>query len=44
MFFSVQDAFYAYKKAKELKIKETANNFKNKITKECYNSLLNWEI
>lgn len=43
-FFSAQDAFYAYKKAKELRIKQIANNFKNEITKECYYSLVNWEI
>lgn len=38
------DAFNAYKIAKENRIKVLANKFKDKITPECYNALMNWTI
>lgn len=38
------DAFNAYKKSKEDRIKFLANKHKSEITPECYNSLINWTI
>lgn len=43
-FHTVDDAFLAYKKAKEQNIKNVANKFKGKITPECYLALMNWTI
>jgi hypothetical protein len=43
-YFTVEDAFNAYKNEKEQNIKNVANKFKNQITLECYNSLMNWTI
>jgi len=37
-------AFFAYKKCKEDYIKEVANRYKNKIPKNAYDALINWEI
>lgn len=38
------EAFLVYKKAKEENIKAKAEKFKNKITIECYNSLINYKV
>jgi len=38
------DAFHAYKKSKENRIKELADKHKSNITLECYNALMNWTI
>jgi hypothetical protein len=43
-FEDINEAFYAYKNAKEENIKIIANQFKSQITKQCYNSLMNWKI
>lgn len=43
-FFSEIDAFNAYKETKEQNIKNVANKFKDKITDQCYNALMNWTI
>ena len=38
------EAFNAYKKAKELYIKEVANKWKYKIDERAYNALMNYEV
>ena len=38
------EAFNAYKKAKELYIKEVANKWKDKIDERAYNALMNYEV
>jgi hypothetical protein len=43
-YFTVEDAFNAYKTAKEKNIKNVANKYKAEITPECYNALMNWTI
>lgn len=40
----INEAFNAYKTVKEQGIKYVANKHKNRITSECYNALMNWEI
>jgi hypothetical protein len=37
-------AFLAYKEAKESYIKEMANKYKDEITIECYDALMNYEV
>ena len=37
-------AFMAYKTAKENNIKKVANKFKEQISTECYNALINWTV
>lgn len=39
-----EEAFYTYKSFKEMRIKEVANKWKNHITEDVYNALLNWQI
>lgn len=39
-----EEAFLVYKVAKEAWIKEVANEFKGKISAECFNALNNWQI
>lgn len=43
-FYTIQDAFNAYKIAKENRIKYLAYKHKGNITENCYNSLINWVI
>lgn len=43
-FNTVRDAFNTYKNAKEDFIKEIANKYKNIITEECYNALINYNV
>ena len=43
-FKNEQDAFIAYKREKEKYIKEIADKYKDYISKEVYNSLINWKI
>lgn len=43
-FLSEQEAFYAYKQAKEAHIKEVANKWKDQIDPRVYEALMNWEI
>ena len=38
------EAFNAYKKAKELYIKQIANEYKDKIPKKLYNAMYNYEV
>ena len=39
-----EEAFYAYKKAKEAHIKDVANKWKEQIDIRVYNALMNWTI
>ena len=39
-----EEAFYAYKKAKEAHIKDVANKWKEQIDIRVYNALMNWAI
>ena len=39
-----EEAFYAYKKAKEDHIKEIADQYKNKIPEKLYNVLINYRV
>ena len=41
---SPQEAFQAYKEAKESRVKFLADKWISFITQECYNALYNWEI
>lgn len=43
-FIDENEAFQVYKLEKELYIKELANKYKDVITKDCYNALINWKI
>lgn len=43
-FSTVEDAFKAYKRAKEKYIKEYADNHKEEITEKVYNALYNYDI
>jgi len=43
-FNCVFEAFNTYKKHKENRIKDLAEKYKNKITEQCYDSLINWQI
>jgi len=43
-FHTVEEAFQAYKKAKESYIKEIANKYKLKIIEACYKVLINYKI
>ena len=43
-FTTIEEAFYAYKQAKEAHIKEVANRWKDKIDPRAYDALINWEI
>lgn len=44
LFDTTEDAFQAYKKAKEVHIKEVAEKWKDRIDSKVYQALLNWEI
>jgi len=44
LFNTAEEAFYAYKEAKEKYIKEVAEKYKSVITIECYNALMNYEV
>ena len=39
-----EEAFYAYKQAKEDYIKEVANKWKDQIDPRVYEALMNWTI
>lgn len=39
-----EEAFYAYKEAKERYIKEVANHYKDQIDPRAYNALMSWEV
>jgi hypothetical protein len=41
---TIEEAFQAYKTAKEDYLKEVADNYKNRITKETYNALCTYEV
>lgn len=43
-FDSAMEAFSAYKKAKELRIKELAEKWKGSIDQRVYDSLISWEV
>jgi hypothetical protein len=43
-FNTVEEAFKAYKKAKENQIKELAEQYKEQIAKNIYNTLINFQI
>lgn len=43
-FYTEKEAFDAYKTAKEQNIKDVADKFKDEITPECYDALINWTI
>lgn len=43
-YLTIEKAFCVYKKEKEDGVKIVANKYKDKITPECYNSLINWTI
>lgn len=43
-FSSVSEAFYVYKEAKELHIKEVANKWKDKIDPKVYDALVNYKV
>ncbi len=43
-FANATDAFYAYKKAKEVYIKELAEKFKTVISNECYLAMYRYEV
>jgi hypothetical protein len=43
-FNTSEEAFQAYKIAKELRIKELANKYKDQITEACYQALINYKI
>ena len=43
-FLSPEEAFYAYKQAKEDYIKEVANKWRDKIDPRVYEALMNWEV
>lgn len=38
------DAYFAYKKAKEQYVKDSANHWKNDIAANVYHALMNWEL
>ena len=43
-FDTYQDAFYVYKEAKESRIKEVADKWKDQIDVRAYEALMNWKI
>lgn len=43
-FYNAQEAFYAYKEAKEAYIKEVANKWKGKVDPRVYEALMSWNI
>lgn len=43
-FYNAQEAFYAYKEAKESYIKEVANKWEDRIDPRVYNALMSWNI
>jgi hypothetical protein len=43
-YLSINDAFLAYKKAKEKHIQETADFFKNKISNKVFEALYNYKV
>ena len=43
-FNTADQAFQAYKEAKEAYIKEVANKWKNQIDPRVYDALMKWEI
>lgn len=43
-FDNIQDAFNTYKNEKEQYIKQVANQYKDKIPKNLYGSMINWEV
>lgn len=43
-FDTPEEAFYIYKESKEEYIKQLANKYKDKITKKCYNAMINYGV
>ena len=43
-FSTAEDAFYAYKKAKELYLKELANKWRDQIDSRVYEALMNYQV
>jgi hypothetical protein len=43
-FKSINEAFNAYKTAKEKYIKHIADEYKDKIPKKLYDAMYNWEV
>ena len=43
-FNSKEEAFNAYKVAKEIHVKDVAKKYRDKITNECYSALMNYEV
>jgi len=43
-FSTINEAFNAYKKAKEFFIKEMANKYRDVITQQCYEALMNYSV
>lgn len=43
-FNTIEQAFYAYKQAKELRIKEAANKWKDQIDPRAYQALMNYQV
>lgn len=41
---TMEEAFNAYKKAKEAHVKEVANKWKDKIDPRVYEALMDWEV
>lgn len=44
LFVTIEEAFQAYKTAKEAYIKEIANRWKDKIEEKLYNALINYQV
>lgn len=44
LFDTEQEAYHAYKEAKEANVKRMANHWKNDIADEVYHALMNWEL
>ena len=44
MFKTVEEAFQAYKQAKEAYIKEVANKWKDQIDNRVYKALMNYQV
>lgn len=43
-YHTVEEAFYAYKKAKELHIREVAEKYKGDISPRVYDALINYTV
>jgi hypothetical protein len=43
-FYTPEEAFYCYKKFKELLIRDVANEYKHKIPEKLYNAMITYEV